>query len=72
VFDGELGSAARRVSDPAYKAHRAGGEAALPPIRALPDVKRGLEALKISWIEEPGGQAARGRRQGASRSAGRR
>jgi DNA polymerase I len=51
VFDGELGSAARRATDPAYKAHRPGGEAALAPIRALPDVKRGLDALKISWTE---------------------
>jgi hypothetical protein len=33
VFDGELGSAARRASDPAYKAHRPGGEAALAPIK---------------------------------------
>lgn len=51
VFDGELGSAARRETDPAYKAHRPGGEAALAPIKALPDVKRGLDALKISWTE---------------------
>jgi DNA polymerase I len=51
VFDGELGSAARRATDPAYKAHRPGSEAALAPIRALPDVKRGLDALKISWTE---------------------
>jgi len=51
VFDGELGSAARRETDPAYKAHRPGDEAALAPIRALPDVKRGLDALKISWAE---------------------
>lgn len=51
VFDGERGSAARRETDPAYKAHRPGGEAALAPIKSLPDVKRGLEVLKISWIE---------------------
>jgi DNA polymerase I len=51
VFDGELGSGARRGTDPAYKAHRPGGEAALAPIKALPDVKSGLDALKISWIE---------------------
>jgi DNA polymerase-1 len=51
VFDGELGSAARRATDPAYKAHRPSGEAALAPIKALPDVKRGLDALKISWTE---------------------
>lgn len=51
VFDGDLGSAARRETDPAYKTHRPCGEAALAPIKALPDVKRGLEALKITWIE---------------------
>jgi len=51
VFDGELGSAARRETDPGYKAHRPSDEAALAPIRALPDVKRGLDALNISWTE---------------------
>jgi DNA polymerase-1 len=51
VFDGELGSAARRAADPGYKAHRPGGEAALAPIKALPDIKRGLAAVGISWIE---------------------
>ena len=51
VFDGELGSADRREADPAYKAHRRADEAALAPIKALPDVKRGLDALDISWIE---------------------
>jgi DNA polymerase-1 len=51
VFDGELGSAERRELDPAYKAHRCADEAALAPIKALPDVKRGLDALKIDWIE---------------------
>ena len=51
VFDGEMGSTGRTAIDPGYKAHRPGGEAALAPIRALPDVKRGLDALKISWTE---------------------
>jgi DNA polymerase-1 len=51
VFDGELGSAERREADPAYKAHRPADEAALAPIKALPDVKRGLGALGISWTE---------------------
>jgi DNA polymerase-1 len=51
VFDGELGSAARRETDPGYKAHRPSDEAALAPIRSLPDVKRGLDALNISWAE---------------------
>jgi DNA polymerase-1 len=51
VFDGELGSAERREADPAYKAHRPADEAALAPIKALSDVKRGLGALGISWTE---------------------
>jgi DNA polymerase I len=34
VFDGEPGSAARRETDPAYKAHRPGGEAELAPTKA--------------------------------------
>ncbi|MGH3247904.1 MAG: 5'-3' exonuclease [Trebonia sp.] len=51
VFDGELGSAARREADPAYKAHRPSDEAALAPIKALPDVKRGLDALEVAWTE---------------------
>lgn len=51
VFDGELGSAARREADPAYKAHRPSDEATLAPIKALPDVKRGLEALEVTWAE---------------------
>ena len=51
VFDGELGSAARRETDPAYRAYRHWGEAALAPIKALPDVKPGLKTLKITWIE---------------------
>lgn len=51
VFDGETGSAARREADPAYKAHRPSGPDALAPIKALPDVKRGLDILGIRWIE---------------------
>jgi DNA polymerase I len=51
VFDGELGSAARREADPAYKAHRPADDAALAPIKALPDVKRGLDALEVTWTE---------------------
>jgi DNA polymerase I len=34
VFEGERGSVARRETDPAYKAHRPGGEATLASIRA--------------------------------------
>lgn len=51
VFDGELGAAERRKADPAYKAHRPTDEAALAPIKSLPDVKRGLSAVGIRWIE---------------------
>lgn len=51
VFDGERGSAERRELDPAYKAHRPTDEAALAPIKALPDVKRGLDGVGITWVE---------------------
>lgn len=51
VFDGERGSDARRQADTAYKANRPDDDAALKPIRALPDVKRGLDAYGISWLE---------------------
>jgi DNA polymerase-1 len=52
VFDGELGSAERRRVDPAYKAHRPKDDAALAPIKSLPDVKRGLAAIGVRWTEE--------------------
>jgi DNA polymerase-1 len=51
VFDGEDGSAARREADPGYKAARPVGPQALQPILALPDVKAGLDAFGITWIE---------------------
>lgn len=51
VFDGEFGSAERRKLHPAYKAHRPTDEVALAPIKSLPDVKRGLDAIGIGWIE---------------------
>jgi DNA polymerase-1 len=51
VFDGENGSAARKAADADYKANRPADEQALKPIRALPDVKRGLDAYGIRWIE---------------------
>ncbi|WP_182883918.1 5'-3' exonuclease [Microbispora sp. H10949] len=51
VFDGEYGSALRKDADSAYKANRPAGEAALKPILALPDVKRGLDAYGIDWLE---------------------
>jgi DNA polymerase-1 len=57
VFDGELGSAERRAAEPAYKAHRRADEAALAPIKALPDVKRGLGILGISWTEVENAEA---------------
>jgi DNA polymerase-1 len=51
VFDGELGSAARHAIDPAYKAHCPDSGTAPTSIKALPDVKRGLDASKIRWTE---------------------
>lgn len=51
VFDGEFGSVERRKLDPAYKAHRPTDDAALAPIKALPEVKRGLDDVGIDWIE---------------------
>ncbi len=51
VFDGELGSAARRSVDPAYKAHRPKDEASLAPVKSLPHVKRGLDKVGVHWIE---------------------
>jgi DNA polymerase-1 len=51
VFDGEHGVARRRETDPSYKAHRPTDEAALAPIRSLPDIKDGLDAVGIRWIE---------------------
>lgn len=51
VFDGVLGSAGRREIDPAYKAHRPRDEESLAPLKAMPDVKRGLEHLGLCWME---------------------
>jgi DNA polymerase-1 len=51
VFDGQDGSASRKQADEDYKANRPTGEEALKPIRALPDVKRGLDAYGIGWVE---------------------
>ena len=53
VFDGEHGSAARKETDPGYKATRPAGEQALRPILALADVKAGLDACGITWAEDP-------------------
>ncbi|MGW2539495.1 5'-3' exonuclease [Kitasatospora sp. NPDC001574] len=49
VFDGELGSAERKTLDSRYKANRP-TETPLP-IQSLPDVKRGLDAVGLPWIE---------------------
>jgi DNA polymerase-1 len=49
VFDGELGSAGRKAVDPGYKANRP-QETPLP-VKNLPDVKRGLDAIGLPWIE---------------------
>ncbi|WP_225878576.1 5'-3' exonuclease [Spongiactinospora rosea] len=51
IFDGEYGSAARKQADASYKANRVPDESTLKPIRALPDVKRGLDAYGIAWTE---------------------
>jgi 5'-3' exonuclease len=51
VFDGEHGAGERQNADADYKANRVLDEAALKPIRAIPDVQRGLDAYGISWIE---------------------
>ncbi|KWW97743.1 5'-3' exonuclease [Carbonactinospora thermoautotrophica] len=51
VFDGEHGGADRKVADPRYKAHRPTDPAALTPLQALPEVKRGLDAYGIAWVE---------------------
>jgi DNA polymerase-1 len=53
VFDGEHGSAARKETDPGYKATRPGSDEALRPILALGDVKAGLDACGIPWAEDP-------------------
>jgi DNA polymerase-1 len=51
VFDGEHGAAIRQQAHDGYKASRSGDEAALAPLRFLPDVKRGLDTCGIAWIE---------------------
>jgi 5'-3' exonuclease len=51
VFDGQHGSAQRKDTDAGYKAGRPADGEALRPIRALPDVKAGLDQHGITWIE---------------------
>jgi DNA polymerase-1 len=57
VFDGQDGSASRKDTDPGYKATRPDDAEALRPILALPDVKTGLDAYGITWIEIPDAEA---------------
>jgi DNA polymerase-1 len=49
IFDGEQGSAARKAIDPGYKANRP--EETPLPVRSLPDIKRGLDAIGLPWTE---------------------
>ncbi len=49
VFDGEMGSAGRKAIDPGYKANRP-QETPLP-VKNLPDVKSGLDAIGLPWTE---------------------
>jgi DNA polymerase-1 len=51
VFDGQDGTAHRKDTDPRYKATRPENAEAPRPILALPDVKAGLDAYGITWIE---------------------
>ena len=57
VFDGEHGGADRKAADANYKANRPTDDAALAPLLALPDVKRGLDLYGIPWIEHPQDEA---------------
>jgi DNA polymerase-1 len=49
VFDGEQGSAARKAIEPGYKANRP--EETPLPVKNLPDIKRGLDAIGLPWTE---------------------
>jgi DNA polymerase-1 len=49
VFDGENGSAARRAAEPGYKSTCPQGTP--EPVKALPDVKRALDACQFTWVE---------------------
>jgi DNA polymerase-1 len=50
IFDGENAWADRAALDPDYKAHRPTDEAAMAPIRSLPDVVRGLDATGVAQV----------------------
>jgi hypothetical protein len=54
VFDGEQGSAERREADPGYKATRPDDDEALRPVRALGDVKAGLDFYQLLRDPAPG------------------
>lgn len=49
VFDGEDGAARRKAVDPGYKANRP--TATPEPVKALGDLKRGLDTCGIRWVE---------------------
>jgi DNA polymerase-1 len=49
VFDGENGPAARRAVEPGYKSTRPQGTP--EPVKALPDVKRSLDACQFTRAE---------------------
>jgi DNA polymerase I len=49
VFDGEDGAAKRKAADPGYKANRPTGTP--EPVKALGDLKRGLDTSGIGWVE---------------------
>jgi len=51
VFDGQFGSRDRQETDAGYKAQRPTDEQALSPITFLADVKRGLSACDLPWVE---------------------
>ena len=48
-FDGQRNATRRQQATPAYKATRAGQD--LTPLQALPEVKQGLDACAIPWVE---------------------
>ncbi|MGX1851130.1 5'-3' exonuclease [Streptomyces sp. NPDC055299] len=52
VIDAEDGSQGRKAKDGAYKAIRAAPEPGL--IESLSDIKRGLDACQVRWIEHEG------------------
>lgn len=51
VFDGENGGASRKADHDGYKASRPRDDAASEPLTYLPDVKRGLDAAGVEWVE---------------------